>query len=456
MADVAPLKYGRVVARFLVNTADGPDIDDLPEFRPLAGTATFTAEVPKVLVAGAVPNPATYVQLPQHYVASLDEFGYLTWRGKRGIRLVAPGPETNPKDWTWRVEFDLSYDGDRVPIEAFSFRVPEYIPGPNPAEPDTGSTGLVDLTLVSPIPSSAGTAIVRGPQGEGLQIDRRVATYGDLPATPAEGNGAQYVVAADDLLYVYRTGTGWMPNGQGVRIRGAQGIQGIAGDPGPVNSLVIGTVTTGAAGASASASITGTPPSQVLNLTIPRGNTGDPGPAAPDASTSTKGILQLGGVLAGNATAQSFSASAFGTSSSTACRGDDARLTNTRTPSANTVPCDFVWVAQTGTRVTGVGDLAAGMYVGRAFTVTKVVYQFDTADASGSTTVECRRNGSQIASSALTVSAANQADGTGTDAARSATFTQAFAVGDRFALAATSLGTTPGKGLRAYVFGTWD
>lgn len=52
---------------------------------------------------------------------------------------------------------------------------------------------------------------------------------------------------------------------------GQPASQGVAGAP---NVLSIGTVTTGAAGSSAGATITGTSPSQVLNLTIPRGNTG--------------------------------------------------------------------------------------------------------------------------------------------------------------------------------------
>ena len=48
---------------------------------------------------------------------------------------------------------------------------------------------------------------------------------------------------------------------------------------GPANVMSIGTVTTGAAGSSATAGITGTTPAQVLNLTIPRGDTGATGPA---------------------------------------------------------------------------------------------------------------------------------------------------------------------------------
>ncbi len=56
------------------------------------------------------------------------------------------------------------------------------------------------------------------------------------------------------------------------------GPTGPQGDPGPANSLSIGTVTTGNAGSSASATITGTSPSQTLNLTIPRGDQGVQGP----------------------------------------------------------------------------------------------------------------------------------------------------------------------------------
>lgn len=43
---------------------------------------------------------------------------------------------------------------------------------------------------------------------------------------------------------------------------------------GPANSLSIGTISTGAEGSQASATISGTAPNQTLSLTIPRGNTG--------------------------------------------------------------------------------------------------------------------------------------------------------------------------------------
>lgn len=122
------------------------------------------------------------------------------------------------------------------------------------------------------------------------------------------------------------------------------------------------------------------------------------------------------------------------------------------------LPCDFVWAPQVNsTRKLGTGDLG-NMYVGRPFIVDEVTYQFETADASGSTTVRILKNGTAVVGSSKTVTAADQADTTGTDAARTAVLTDAsrqFAKGDRFALDVSALGTTPGKGVRVYVRGTW-
>ena len=55
------------------------------------------------------------------------------------------------------------------------------------------------------------------------------------------------------------------------------GPTGPTGDEGPAGltpTLTIGTVTTGAPGTSAAATITGTAPNYILNLTIPQGPTG--------------------------------------------------------------------------------------------------------------------------------------------------------------------------------------
>jgi hypothetical protein len=90
---------------------------------------------------------------------------------------------------------------------------------------------------------------------------------------------------------------------------GATGSQGVAGQAGstgpagPANSLTIGTVSEG----TASATITGTAPSQVLNLVLPRGSTGatgaagatgPQGPAGSAASATTSASELTGGTLA--------------------------------------------------------------------------------------------------------------------------------------------------------------
>lgn len=71
---------------------------------------------------------------------------------------------------------------------------------------------------------------------------------------------------------------------------------GATGPAGPANTLTIGTVATGAAGSSASATITGTSPNQVLNLTIPRGDTGLTGATGATGATGPTGATGATGV----------------------------------------------------------------------------------------------------------------------------------------------------------------
>ena len=68
-------------------------------------------------------------------------------------------------------------------------------------------------------------------------------------------------------------------------LQGATGATGPTGPTGPAPNLTIGTVTTGNPGTQAAATITGTSPNFVLNLTIPRGATGPTGPTGPRGET---------------------------------------------------------------------------------------------------------------------------------------------------------------------------
>jgi hypothetical protein len=82
--------------------------------------------------------------------------------------------------------------------------------------------------------------------------------------------------------------------------KGDTGAAGATGAAGPANSLSIGTVSSGA---SAAATITGTAPSQTLNLTLPKGDKGDTGsqgPAGESYTLPTASSSVLGGVKVGS------------------------------------------------------------------------------------------------------------------------------------------------------------
>ncbi|MFD4432805.1 hypothetical protein [Nocardia sp. NPDC058497] len=424
MADLPPLDYGKVVGRFLANVIDGPDLGELPEFPSLTGTLTFTADAPKVLVPGAQPSPATYVQLPNHYECQLDEFGYLTWRGKRGVRLVAPGAATNPAEWTWRVSFDLAYDGERIPVESFSFNVPKYVAGPDPENPDVASTGLVDLTLVSPVPASAGNAVVMGPRGAGIQIDGQVNTYGELPAGAVDGS--QFVVKSDGLLYLYDEVSGWTPNGQGVTVRGPAGTTqwaGISGKPATFPPTI---------GSSATTAVAGDDP-RLSNARPPTAHT--------HPVTDITGVTAIAdALLSSTDEAQARTAiSAVWTS--------DPRLSDARTPTAAGQAYDIAFKSHSGVRAAGAGNtVPEGIRAERPITVTAVTYRGETA-GTGNLVVELRKNGTAIPGTSATIAAANHALDT------TVSGTWSFAVGDRITVQVTSADSPAGRGLQASLRG---
>lgn len=76
------------------------------------------------------------------------------------------------------------------------------------------------------------------------------------------------LILLDDLFY---------------RGTGPTGPTGPSGTDAETPVITIGTITTGDPGTQASASITGTSPNFVLNLTIPQGPTGPTGPTGPGA-----------------------------------------------------------------------------------------------------------------------------------------------------------------------------
>lgn len=113
--------------------------------------------------------------------------------------------------------------------------------------------------------------------GDGVIIDPSgsIPSYADLEQAIANCNAAAEAATAakNEILQAKADGEFTGPQGpQGPT--GPKGATGPQGATGATPNLTIGTVTTGAAGTEASATITGTDEAPVLNLVIPRGDTG--------------------------------------------------------------------------------------------------------------------------------------------------------------------------------------
>ena len=119
----------------------------------------------------------------------------------------------------------------------------------------------------------------------------------------------------------------------------------------------------------------------------------------------------------------------------------------------------FSFVVQGGTRAASAfGDLLVGIYIQQPMVIDSITYQFGTADASGSTTLKCKKNTSDMLTTGQAgITFTNQADGTATDAARTfvPTSNNTFAKGDRFGCEVLTVGGTPGKILIVNVEAHW-
>lgn len=153
----------------------------------------------------------------------------------------------------------------------------------------------VDLTTVTPATSSNGTFYqAQGPAGAD-GVDGAAATI--VVGTVTTG-------AAGSSATVTNSGTSSAAIFDFTIPRGATGN---TGPTGPANTLEIGTVTSGT---TPSATITGTAPNQILNLVLAKGDTGDQGPAgsldnlnvvAPIAYDSLTSTLSLTAIDGGTA-----------------------------------------------------------------------------------------------------------------------------------------------------------
>ena len=107
-----------------------------------------------------------------------------------------------------------------------------------------------------------------------------------VPA-PTAGDAYGVGVQAPYEIYIYGgMESGWVNNGV---LQGPKGETGAAGPAGTAATLAVGAVHTGAPGTQAQVVNTGTSSAAVLELTLPRGAQGEPGPAGPQVRPAPKG-----------------------------------------------------------------------------------------------------------------------------------------------------------------------
>lgn len=130
----------------------------------------------------------------------------------------------------------------------------------------------------------------RGADGKGLTVQGFYDTVAALQAAvsaPVAGDAYGVGVQAPYEIYIYGgMESGWVNNGV---LQGPKGETGAAGPAGTAATLAVGAVHTGAPGTQAQVVNTGTSSAAVLELTLPRGAQGEPGPAGPQGAAGPKG-----------------------------------------------------------------------------------------------------------------------------------------------------------------------
>lgn len=156
MATALPADFptGRVVGKFFFLREDGADSATRPDPVDVFGKVKFTASVPSLVFSGS-GGGAMAMAVPLVFKGTISANGLLEAADGSGV-LELPATDSdllNPRDWTWRVDFDLCEisTGDKINIPSFDFQVP------------AGDT--VDLPSVVPVATSPGVITIMGPAG---------------------------------------------------------------------------------------------------------------------------------------------------------------------------------------------------------------------------------------------------------------------------------------------------
>lgn len=256
------MKFCRVEGRFRAFVADGTDAGEEPDFRPMVGTITFTANI---INARNVNVGVEEMYFPQPITVSLDSDGDLSLNGTKGVSLLCPSEAIRPDDWNWTATFRVTLpDGTRVR---------NFGPFPFDVVPD----GTVNLAAVLPVPAANGTwaligpagpagadSTVPGPQGpEGPEGPQGPAGEPGEPG-PAGADGAPGVDGVDGV------------NGT----NGTNGADGAVGPEGPVGPV-------GPAGADGADGVDGV--DGAIGPAGPAGADGAIGPEGPQGPVGPEG-----------------------------------------------------------------------------------------------------------------------------------------------------------------------
>ena len=209
--------YGRLTGRVSAFIGDTPaDTNNLPDRVPTGGRVTITPSITHV-----IHKPTGDVIFATPDPIDLDDDGHFD-----AMFVAVDSPDLNPTGWYYTVRID-------VPGRAALTAQVQIL---------AGQTLTLGEAIGAAQPGVA-TAIVKGDKGD----------RGD--------DGHSPVVTM---------------NGDQVVVDGVVGPH-LTGPAGPASKLTVGTVTTGAPGSQAAASLTGTAPNQTLGLTIPQGPQGPAG-----------------------------------------------------------------------------------------------------------------------------------------------------------------------------------
>lgn len=176
------LTYTTITGNLGAIVTDSADATDIPDFKALTGTVTFTPAVSVVRVDGVdVDAPRTLVLAP--ITATLDTAGDIALHGVKHVKLLALdnpylGFDLAQGAPTYTVSFNVQLDGVKFDIAPYAF--------------NTIAGATRDIAALLPVASSPGVLTIRGLAGpEG--------PAGDGAVDSVNGGTGHVILTLDDI-----------------------------------------------------------------------------------------------------------------------------------------------------------------------------------------------------------------------------------------------------------------